>query len=93
MTFRRSVVIQKGPALPIPQGITVGRGGTFQWNQATLPREIEEDMREAARRRGAPLPDEPTPAVAHATRSDVLRLPSARRRVVRRAPNPERTDP
>jgi len=57
------------------------------WNERTLRAEIEADMAEAARRRGAPTPDsEPeveVEAVAHFSRSSVLRLQPVRRRIVR----------
>ena len=56
----------------------------LEWNLRRLPGEIERDMREAARRKGAPSPaSAPKIAVKHFSESDVLRLPpNPRRRIV-----------
>ena len=54
------------------------------WNERTLRAEIEADMAEAAKMRGAPTPDEVVDVPrSHFSRSDVLRLAPTRRRIVR----------
>ncbi|HEY2516003.1 MAG TPA: hypothetical protein VGI39_34265 [Polyangiaceae bacterium] len=78
-----SQAIVRGAAAPRARGIEVGR--KLGWNESTLPGEIRADMREVARRKGAPTPDE-APALVigprHSSTSDVLRLPRGRRRIV-----------